>query len=242
MRIKTTLLASGVCVAPVEWHTQGIPRPYRLYYILSGTAYYRLNEETFLMQKNCFYLFPSSLPVVLWQDPQDRINHMYFDFTSSVPIMAQEPICCLPQEHAMLPGLCALMQKAAADHLRQPCPAHKEIAAALLETFLTILFLIKPPESIPDNDILRAIEYMETHYMEPIAIEEMASAFYLNVDYFIRKFKKETGITPYAYLSKLRKSIASSLIAGGVSLKEAAEAVGYEHSSSLCNALKKARR
>lgn len=74
--------------------------------------------------------------------------------------------------------------------------------------------------------------------MEEFTIEEMASMFYLNVDYFIRKFKKEIGITPYAYLLKLRKSIASAMVAGGATLKEASEAVGYKYSSSLCNALK----
>ena len=77
--------------------------------------------------------------------------------------------------------------------------------------------------------------------MENITVEAMASMSYLNVDYFIRKFKKETGITPYAYLSDLRKSIAATLITGGATLKEAAEAVGYEHSSSLCNALKSSK-
>lgn len=238
MRITTTLLASGVCVAPAQWYTQGIPRPYRLYYIKSGTAYYRISEEVFTMKRSCFYLFPSSLPVQLWQNPQDRIDHMYFDFISSQPIIASEPVCCMPEDHALLPGLLTLMEAAAKDHLHNPCPETKKIAASLLEAFLTILFCIKPLEMSQSNDILRTIEYMETHYMENITIEEIASMVYLNVDYFIRKFKKEMGITPYAYLSRLRKSIASTLIASGVTQKEAAEAVGYEHAASLCNALK----
>lgn len=241
MKVTTKLLASGVCIAPVNWRTQGIPRPYTLYYIKSGTAFCRLHGKTFRLEHCCFYLFPSSLPVVLWQDPQDRINHMYFDFIPSVPILSPDPVCCHLTEHPLLPGLFTLMEKAATDHLQQPTLQHKEIAASLLEVFLTILLQIKPVAKSPDKDILRAIEYIETHYMENITVEAMASMSYLNVDYFIRKFKKETGITPYAYLSGLRKSIAAALITGGATLKEAAEAVGYEHSSSLCNALKSSK-
>ena len=60
--------------------------------------------------------------------------------------------------------------------------------------------------------------------------------------YFIRKFKKNIGVTPYAYILNLRLGVAGELRAGGMSLSEAAARVGFHHPSSYCHALEKSEK
>lgn len=239
MKISTTLLSFGVQFAPENWMTQGVPRPYRLYYIKGGTAYFRIEKDEFPLLKDHFYLFPSSLPFLIRQDPNDRLDHIYFDFIMSPPIVASKPIACSISDNLLLPKYLELMETSAKQYMGKKNSTTNDIMSSLLEAFMSFFCTINLVKKSLDNDILKSVAYIESHYSEDIIIKDLASSLFLNEDYFIRKFKKNMGMTPYSYLSKLRLSIASGLIAQGMSLTEAAASTGYQYPSSLCHALKK---
>lgn len=242
MKINVTSLhACGMCLAPYDWNTQSVPRPYRLYFIKDGSAFFHLGDEEFPLKKDHFYLFPSSLPFLIRQDSDNRLDHLFYDFIMSPPMVAPEPICCGLHEHPLFAPLLTVMQESVCDFAYNKNAAVKDTMIAALEAFLTLLFSVKPFPSAFDSTILKSVEYIESHYREPITIQELAANVYLNEDYFIRKFKKSMGMTPYAYLSRLRRSIAAELISGGTPLAQAASEVGFLHPSSLCHSLKKTR-
>ena len=62
----TALTAAGRCVAPLDWHTDTTPRPYRLYYVLGGEAYFRSATHEFMLEAGKLYLFPSTLPFIIY--------------------------------------------------------------------------------------------------------------------------------------------------------------------------------
>lgn len=239
MNISTTLLHFGIDVAPEKWVIHAVPRPYRLYYIKGGTAHFVTDKKEFPLLKDHFYLFPSSLPFTVYQNPDDRLDHMYFDFIMSPPVVASEPVMSPLDAHPLFPEYLNLMEKVV-----MSCKQTKEsdaynIVSGLLDAFLRLYLTVNTVNSSLDNAILKSVEYIESHFNENIVIKDLASSLFFNEDYFIRKFKQNMGMTPYAYLSKLRLNIAVVLIAQGASLAEAAAATGYQYPSSLCHALKK---
>jgi AraC-like DNA-binding protein len=66
---------------------------------------------------------------------------------------------------------------------------------------------------IPDvRRIRQAIQYLENHYMEDIALSDVARTLNLSPSYFSRVFRKFTGITFKKYLSRIRVERAERLI------------------------------
>ena len=98
-----------------------------------------------------------------------------------------------------------------------------------------------PLPFVHDEVILRTVDYMEENLSspEPLRVKELAKRAGFEENYFIRRFKNALGMTPYAFLRSRRLYKARELIADGMSVTHAAEAVGYENASSLSRALGK---
>lgn len=74
--------------------------------------------------------------------------------------------------------------------------------------------------------------YIKEHYMEEITLDKLASVAHLNKNYLIRRFKKVFGISPVAYLIKLRMDFAKKLLAEtNLPIKTIAAQCGYKDSS-----------
>ncbi len=239
MKIKATVFQAGCGLAPEDWKVGGIPRPYRLYYVNGGSAYFRMGKREEKLKKGYFYLFPSSLPFLIRQDTDDRLDHLYFDFIMSPPVVSKEPLSFEAKSDFLTESFVPLLKGAVKSYACSDNTDKKEILTALLESFLTVFLSKVTVNENCGEDILKTVEYIERHYDENISIKEIAKSIYLSEDYFIRKFKKVMGMTPYAYLSGLRLSVATSLMEENLSLTEAAAKVGYQHPSSLCHALKR---
>lgn len=73
-----------------------------------------------------------------------------------------------------------------------------------------------------------ALEAMETQYARPLNNAGLARACGMSEDYFIRRFREETGVTPHAYLMYRRvREAARLLVATRCSIEEIAEACGF---------------
>lgn len=239
VKISTKLLVCGMCKAPEKWNTTILPTPYRLYYIKGGSAFFRLGNEEFKLEKNHFYLFPSSLPFIIRQDPSDRLDHLYYNFIMSPTLVSSEPICANINDHCLFPQFLKIMEESVTTYKTTLSREDKDIACGILEAFLTLLTSIKPIVKVQNSDVSKSIAYMEANYMKEITIGEIAEKLFLSEDYFIRKFKKAMGMTPYSYLLRLRLSVANELKKGGMSLSKVAEATGFKYASSLSHALNK---
>ena len=240
MKINVTALtAAGRCVAPLDWHTDTTPRPYRLYYVLGGEAYFRTATREFMLETGKLYLFPSTLPFIIKQNADSRLEHLYYNFIMDTSIVALEPLEFSPEDHPLFPPLLELMEASVTEYRRGDSQNEelKGTVISLLESFLSLALSIKPHENSLDREILDAIEYIELHYSEDISVEMLAERAYLSTDHFIRRFKHAVGITPYSYVRNLRMSVVNELMQSGASLTKASGAVGFKHPSSCCHAL-----
>lgn len=74
---------------------------------------------------------------------------------------------------------------------------------------------VAPEPGGPDGSIRAAIEFIRSNLREPIGVDEMARAAGLSRFVFLRRFKAQTGSTPYRYLLDQRLECARELLARG---------------------------
>lgn len=84
------------------------------------------------------------------------------------------------------------------------------------------------------------IQFMKQHLPENLTVKEIAAHVALSEFYFSRCFKKETGFTPYEYLSNLRVNRAKKLLKEtDKSLMDIAEECGFSNDGNFIRTFKK---
>jgi AraC-like DNA-binding protein len=120
----------------------------------------------------------------------------------------------------------------------------KELMRAYLIQFFT--FLIRKLEPKIESDsaspdvaeaIIKAKKHIQSHFHEPIVLEDIAQVACLSQSHFCRLFKQETGFTPIEYLNSVRLEYAKTLLLySNYTLTEIADRVGFSsiHYFSRC--------
>ena len=86
------------------------------------------------------------------------------------------------------------------------------------------------------NRINEAIAYIEKHYPEKIEVDDIAKALNISRSGFSHEFKRETGFSPYEFITNKRINRSKELLKiTDMSVEEIAAAVGF---SSQANYIK----
>lgn len=110
-------------------------------------------------------------------------------------------------------------------------------ADAIAEAMIAIALRGVPPSSdgkrAPrDPSIASAVRYIEASYAESLSVEGMARAAKMSRFHFSRRFRDETGRSPYRYLVDVRLERAAELLRRGRSgVTETALTVGFSDPS-----------
>ncbi|MBQ8759384.1 MAG: helix-turn-helix transcriptional regulator [Clostridia bacterium] len=244
---------------PPGWYLLHKVKMQRLYYIKGGTGTYCCDGKMAQpFEKGKIYLFPYNVNVNFNAEISDPIDHIYFDFVSTPPIIAKGPVICDVKEGSALHHAILLADELFGGYDTKKMTAQKiphitssepgsfdEQRQTVYQLLRLILLLLSAQTEIPysmDEAINDTVEYIRKNYMKPITIAELSTRAGLAENYFIRRFKSVMGQTPYAYLKSHRLLCASELIAGGISVAKASEMVGYEKPSSLSRAMGKRKK
>ncbi len=87
--------------------------------------------------------------------------------------------------------------------------------------------------------IQQARIYIDEHFAMVVSLHELAQHVGLSPYYFLRVFRAEVGMPPYAYLESVRIGCAQRLIRSGRLLTEAAFESGFSSQSHMTNSFKK---
>jgi two-component system response regulator YesN len=91
-----------------------------------------------------------------------------------------------------------------------------------------------------NENIKRVVEYINNHYEEEITLQGLSELFHINPSYISQLFRKETGMTFKEYLTKLRISYASALLADtNLSISQITHKAGYNDYFYFIKAFKK---
>ena len=240
---------------PVGWYIRDRIKKQRLYYIRSGTGSFTdAAGNRIPFKAGMIYIHPYNIRAEFESDPNDPIDHIYFDFISAPPLIADAPLCYeVKSESAVrhtLKVVEALLNEIGhnADfggHIHSIGLMNDSdrngMFVALLKLLLDELSLTVPLPFTTNETVCRTLEYIQGRYSEQISVTDLANSAGFEVNYFIRHFKKVMGMTPYAYLRSYRLLKAKALVSQGKSLAETAALVGYENASSLSRALSSAK-
>lgn len=75
--------------------------------------------------------------------------------------------------------------------------------------------------------VLSACEYLQAHYVDDIALSELATVAGLSRFHFCRVFRKEIGLSPSAYQIQLRIAYAKKLLLRGMTVATVASSTGF---------------
>ncbi len=122
------------------------------------------------------------------------------------------------------------------------CKTYRQLVQ-LIENHLK-LFLCAAREkysSSDKTDALRALNYINEHYSEPLTLDTMANHFHMNSSYFSSYFKKNTGKNFKEYLISVRLQHALQLLVStDMHNYEIADAVGFNDIRSFTDQFQKA--
>lgn len=101
------------------------------------------------------------------------------------------------------------------------------LSNALLFDFFHILFRQQMPQHA--HRISPALDYIESHYTEPMDVTWLAELCALSESQFYDTFKKKTGMSPIHYRNHLRVRQAKVLLESGeITIQEIAQLLGFE--------------
>ena len=117
----------------------------------------------------------------------------------------------------------------------------EELFYFLLEQLLADYTKQQPPAPQPAlcSELQAVCEFLESHYMESIALSDLCRLTGLRKFTLLRAFTKWQGISPYSYLETIRIDRAKKLLAQGVPPLETALQTGFNDQSHFSNFFKK---
>lgn len=187
-----------------------------LHYVVSGHGHFEIGGQRFELGAGDIFVIPPEEASYYCASMEDPWHYIWVGFTADkLPVMLNYHIHC-PELgsvfHKMLE--CLEMENGKSAFL-----------AARLWDMMSVL-LERQPGSV--DHVEKAIHCMHTEYMTGIGVQEVAERLNLERSYFSVLFKKKMGLSPQAYLMRLRmENAAKLLIQQGVSVSVAAACVGY---------------
>lgn len=94
-------------------------------------------------------------------------------------------------------------------------------------------------KSEQSTEVKAICEYLETHYMKSITLDDLCKLTGLSKYYLLRSFTKQKGISPYSYLETIRIDKAKKLLEQGILPIDAALQTGFTDQSHFSNFFKK---
>ena len=90
-----------------------------------------------------------------------------------------------------------------------------------------------------DRRLRQAIDLISAHLDADLRVKDLAHATGLDPRSFTRAFKKETGYTPFAFITKKRMEASKVLLKSGLSVTETAASVGYANPAKFAGAFRR---
>ncbi len=243
---SSELLHINSCAVPLgdgerEGRDLTIRRPqgrqdYQLIYIWRGSAEYCIRGELCRLEAGTVLLYQPGEPQFYIYREQDhsQVCWMHFSGTLAGPLMercglAAQPVLQLGE----VPELMNLLHRI----IRELQGKNAQYADQVLAYFIQMTTLIgRRRLQLEDGEgylraqrIRRAVEYLHAHYDEAMTVETCARLCALSRHHFIRVFREQTGLSPYAYLTQVRMREAAQLLEDTqIPVSQVARRCGYE--------------
>lgn len=216
-----------------------------LLYVRSGSGYLTYSQKQFRLKEGDFCFIDCYQPHIYGTNSAWEIKWIHFDGISAKSyyqwITKQNgTVFCLPKSQT-------LRVLRPLQHMLDIFAMHVPYNEVWLSKYITdmLSFLLDMPDytlsaSAGNTVSERAISYMQQKFSSNLTMEELAGHVSLNLSYFIRCFKKETGMTPHNYLTSIRlQQAVYYLKTTDRTVKDVGYACGFQSENSFCITFKK---
>lgn len=226
--------AEYLCAPPYQVSRKGL-HSYLFFCILSGELHFTYRDHSFTAATGDIVLLDCMYPHHYYTPKQVRFQFFHFDGN-----VTSDYCEYLYQKDGALfrnKSEAALTFQQLLDQLRLPQPDDHRLSALVHTLFGSLAAKIRKPLS---SSIQKACLYLETHFQEPVTVEDAARQTALSKYHFSRVFKAETGSSPHEYLSTLRLRRARELVMETTrSIDAIAVECGFSSASHFIRAFKK---
>lgn len=230
------LLACGYETVASDWHVneKSAPLYCRAYYVLSGDVVYRCGSAAQSLRPGYLYVFPSTVPYRMEQDPSHPLKCLYLHLdifpnllTELLELKVTEDSFLFHLLNAMILGISA-----------GPVQDFDPVIAPLSDALIAYLRSHSLLQSVP-RELAETIQYISAHISEAISIESLSLLSGYHPQYYIRLFRKHMKMTPHQYIINYRMRVALYALLAGDKVGEAAGKAGYPEIRNFSRAFHK---
>ena len=263
------ILNTGKATNLVDWNFNGISSPFaRIYYIIEEGAFLKINGSIIQLTPNHLYLIPpfelhdtichnpfSHYYLHLYEDPSSNKTGSIFDnylFPREVPadkiiiecfeklITINSNLTLSDYNPKSYNNTQSLMQSV---NIEQAHDISIRLETRAIILLLLARFFTKATNKqfTQDAIILKSINYIYSNLSnQNLNVQSMADYSCLSVNQFIRRFRKEIGVTPNQFLIDKRIEKAQLLLLNNeLNNKDIAYAVGYDDPAYFVKSFKR---
>lgn len=208
---------------------------YLLMYIRKGHGKVCYDNKTYLVKENdviilnCYnqHMYTANQWETLWIHFDGNMSKEYFD------TLFERSGCIFPLGNSSI--ISEYLSKIIDSFKNNEC-LNEPLVSCSIQRMLTELLLLSSSSyyNSMKNPVTMAIDYINSHYGDKINLEDLSSLVNMSPFYFSRKFKKETGYSPYEYIIMTRINEAKKLLKGTkLLIKEISFRVGFNSETNF---------
>lgn len=233
------LLYGSETVSP-QWHVKETSPPAfcRVYYVRSGHVVYRDGHTVRLLRPGFLYLFPSTRPYEMEQDPLRPLDCLFLHIDIAPHLLSELTELSVPGDSFLfflLRTMEALLSENTSEQSREK---NNDAMNSLADTLAAYLSGRNLLQTIPAN-LAATIDYISEHVGEKISVDTLSGLCGYHTQYYIRLFCSYMGITPHQYVISCRMKLSLYALRTGKSVSETAECAGYTEVRNFTRAFKK---
>ena len=247
MKTVFNFLRVGYGVPDISlWNTERRESFNKLHIPLSDGAIVRVDGKR--EQKLCVgkaYILPSHVEVLIGGDRGVKsYEHLFVDFYVS-PIAVNKNVveidlandCIVRDFKEMLER--RMLEYDDGRYIQFENSKIEPYMAHFLRAFLTYIFGSYKINTVQNEKLAKALEYIYEHYNESISNEDIAKSIYVHPRQLMRLFREELNMTPHRCLTEYRINMAVNMLEDGMQIKEIYLNCGFEDRNTFRRAFKK---
>lgn len=233
-----------------NWH--GLKRKdvgtYVFQYTLSGTGRFDIGDESYTVKSGEAFIaeIPSNHRYYFPKDSEG----WEFIFITLVGREAAEcwrftkeqsgPVLNVPPDSKLIQLLLKIYQETYEQKITDAYYASAKAYEFIMECYRFVRNIEKATKGF-SLQITEALSFIQTHYHEPITLDEIASVSGFSRYYLIKQFQHQLNMTPVQYLTKIRIQKAAELLRSTrSSVTDIATQVGYANANYFNKVFRKA--
>lgn len=213
---------------------------YLIMYIKSGNGNVVVNNRNYQAHANDAVILDCHQPHLYYTNTGWETLWVHFDGNSSksfFELISNRAGVVIPMGETLAVHRCLSM---IIGGFKDNRPLDEVIISCHIHRMLAEMLLISSNNSDYEvdriNPVLDAISYIHKNFSSRITLNDLAGYIKMSPFHFSRKFKKETGYSPYEYIIKTRIDNAKTLLKKTkLNIKEIAYAVGFNSESNFVN-------